>query len=68
MNALPRWLFDGHRIIGNTDIVALERIAVGNPTESLQQVGFQIPTTDVNRDLTVIDGEHGSIDNVFLNP
>ncbi len=34
----------------------------------MQQVDFQIPTTDVNRDMTVIDGEHGLLDNVFLNP
>jgi hypothetical protein len=68
MNVLPTQLFNGRQIIDNADIVALERIAVGNPAELLQQVDFQIPTTDVNRDFTVMDSELGSVDNVFLNP
>ncbi len=70
MNALPGQLFNGRRIIDNADIVALERTAVGNPAESLQEVDFlQIPTNDINRDdVTVMDGELGSVDHVFLKP
>jgi hypothetical protein len=68
MNVVSRHLFDGRWIIYNADIVPLERITIGNPAELLQQADFQVPTTDVNRDLTVIDGQHGSIDIVFLNP
>ncbi len=70
MNALPGQLFNGRWIIDNAGIVALERIAVGNPAESLQEVDFlQIPTNDINcDDVTVMDGELGSVDHVFLNP
>ena len=61
MAVLPSQLFDIGQVITDDTAVELDRVAVGNPAQSVNNPDMQ-PLVDLQ------DIDKGSIDHAFLNP